>query len=152
MGYLSNPFLERMSEQTTSDHEFVRLFSPKIMERLPEAAFESAVHVFSSSPGEGKTTLLRAFTLTALRAFWNSRRPPERSEAYQALAARNIISDDEGPQLLGVLLSCASGYQPTGQVRISAPLRMDVGMIRVFAILKLAWIKEQQKKLTLIRG
>lgn len=40
-----------------------------------------------------------------------------------------------------------SVYPPTGQVRISAPLRMDVGTIRVFAISKLAWIKEQQKKL-----
>lgn len=40
-----------------------------------------------------------------------------------------------------------SVYPPTGQVRISAPLRMDMGTIRVFAISKLAWIKEQQKKL-----
>lgn len=40
-----------------------------------------------------------------------------------------------------------SVYPPTGQVRISAPLRMDVGTIRVFAISKLAWIKEQKKKL-----
>ncbi|MGB7983832.1 MAG: hypothetical protein WCF54_01585 [Terracidiphilus sp.] len=124
MGYLSNPFLERMSEQATSDHEFVRLFSPKIMERLPDAAFESAVHVFSSSPGGGKTTLLRAFTPPALRAFWNSRRLPDRSEAYQSLAERGIIDDDDGPQLLGVFLSCASGYAdlPPGATNVEAGL------------------------------
>jgi predicted metal-dependent hydrolase len=39
-----------------------------------------------------------------------------------------------------------SVYQPTGKVRISAPLRMDIDTIRVFAITKLGWIKSQQKK------
>ena len=40
-----------------------------------------------------------------------------------------------------------SVYPPTGKVRISAPLRMDIDTIRVFAITKLGWIKNQQKKL-----
>jgi predicted metal-dependent hydrolase len=39
-----------------------------------------------------------------------------------------------------------SVYPPTGTVRISAPLRMNVDTIRVFAISKLAWIKQQQIK------
>jgi predicted metal-dependent hydrolase len=40
-----------------------------------------------------------------------------------------------------------SVYPPVGTVRISAPLRMKLETIRVFAISKLAWIKHQQKKL-----
>jgi predicted metal-dependent hydrolase len=40
-----------------------------------------------------------------------------------------------------------SVYPPTGKVRISAPLRMDLDTIRVFAITKLGWIKSQQQKL-----
>src|SRR5688572_23156248 len=40
-----------------------------------------------------------------------------------------------------------SVHPPTGRVRISAPLRMDVDTIRVFAISKLGWIKRQQHKL-----
>jgi predicted metal-dependent hydrolase len=40
-----------------------------------------------------------------------------------------------------------SVYPPTGRVRISAPLRMDLDTIRVFAVTKLGWIKSQQKKL-----
>jgi predicted metal-dependent hydrolase len=40
-----------------------------------------------------------------------------------------------------------SVYPPTGRVRISAPLRMSLDTIRVFAISKLAWIKQQQLKL-----
>jgi predicted metal-dependent hydrolase len=38
-------------------------------------------------------------------------------------------------------------YPPTGRVRISAPRRMSLDTIRVFAISKLGWIKQQQKKL-----
>ena len=37
-----------------------------------------------------------------------------------------------------------SVYPPTGRVRISAPKRMSVDTIRVFAVSKLDWIKRQQ--------
>jgi predicted metal-dependent hydrolase len=40
-----------------------------------------------------------------------------------------------------------SVYPPTGRVRISAPARMKLDTIRVFAISKLGWIKQQQRKL-----
>jgi predicted metal-dependent hydrolase len=40
-----------------------------------------------------------------------------------------------------------SVYPPTGRVRISAPKRMSLDTVRVFAISKLGWIKQQQKKL-----
>ena len=40
-----------------------------------------------------------------------------------------------------------SVYPPAGRVRISAPLRMDLDNIRVFAISKLGWIRQQQNKL-----
>jgi len=40
-----------------------------------------------------------------------------------------------------------SVYPPAGRVRISAPKRMTLDNIRVFAISKLAWIKKQQQKL-----
>ena len=40
-----------------------------------------------------------------------------------------------------------SVYPPTGRVRISAPRRMSLETIRLFAIAKLGWIKQHQKKL-----
>ena len=40
-----------------------------------------------------------------------------------------------------------SVYPPAGRVKISAPLRMKLETIRVYAITKLGWIKQQQKKL-----
>lgn len=40
-----------------------------------------------------------------------------------------------------------SVYPPLGRVRISAPVRMDLGTIRVFAISKLTWIKKHQQRI-----
>lgn len=40
-----------------------------------------------------------------------------------------------------------SVYPPSGRVRISAPLRMNLDTIRLFAITRLGWIRNQQKKL-----
>lgn len=40
-----------------------------------------------------------------------------------------------------------SVHPPTGRVRISAPSRMKLDTIRVFAISKLDWIRRQQRKL-----
>lgn len=40
-----------------------------------------------------------------------------------------------------------SVYPPTGRVRIAAPARMTLETIRLFAIGKLGWIRQQQQKL-----
>lgn len=40
-----------------------------------------------------------------------------------------------------------SVYPPYGRVRISAPKRMNLDTIRVFAVSKLGWIKQQQKRM-----
>jgi len=40
-----------------------------------------------------------------------------------------------------------SVYPPTGTVRISAPLRISLDTLRVFAISRIGWIKQQQRKL-----
>lgn len=40
-----------------------------------------------------------------------------------------------------------SVHPPTGRVRIAAPRRMNLDTVRVFAISKLGWIKQQQKKM-----
>jgi predicted metal-dependent hydrolase len=40
-----------------------------------------------------------------------------------------------------------SVHPPTGRVRIAAPHRMKLDTVRVFAISKLGWIKQQQRKL-----
>jgi predicted metal-dependent hydrolase len=41
-----------------------------------------------------------------------------------------------------------SVYPPNGRVRIAAPLRMSLDTIRLFAIAKLGWIKQQQLRIS----
>ena len=40
-----------------------------------------------------------------------------------------------------------SVYPPSGNVRISAPLHMNIDTVRVFALTKMAWIKKQRQKI-----
>ncbi len=110
MARLTNPFRERKSEQTTSDQEFVHLFSPKILERLPHAEIFAGVHLYVSPPGAGKTTLFRAFTPAALHAFWSNSKLPAIAEAAKTLLDHGVFDPKEGPQILGVSLTCSSGY------------------------------------------
>lgn len=56
----------------------------------------------------------------------------------------DIVADVVLKDIKNVHLSV---YPPTGSVRISAPKRMSLATIRVFAISKLDWIKRQQAKL-----
>lgn len=159
MAYTANPFLERMSERTTSDMEFVRLFSPKILEKLADDAFEGAVHIFRSAPGAGKTTLLRAFTPAALRAFWNSRSRPDLSESFQKLVSRGLLSESDSPQLLGVYLSCASGYadlpsseelQQEGLFRALLDCRIVLRTLRSISVLLGFSTLEQLTEITVV--
>lgn len=40
-----------------------------------------------------------------------------------------------------------SVYPPSGRVRVAAPMRMSLDTVRLFAIARLGWIRQQQKKL-----
>jgi predicted metal-dependent hydrolase len=55
----------------------------------------------------------------------------------------DITIDVEQKDIKNIHLSV---HPPTGRVRISAPTRLDLDTIRVYAISKLDWIKQQQKK------
>lgn len=62
----------------------------------------------------------------------------------QQIELGNMIVDVEQKDIKNIHLSV---YPPAGKVRISAPLRFDLETIRIFAISKLGWIKQQQAKL-----
>lgn len=110
MAYSVNPFRERRSERTTSDPEFALVFSPKILEKLSNDVFKGGVHIFRSAPGGGKTTILRAFTPSVLRSFWRAKGNNELKESFPLFVEKGVLDDQDGVKLLGVLISCASGY------------------------------------------
>lgn len=92
-----------------SDQEFARLFSPQILDHLPNEIFDAGVHVLHSPPGGGKTTILRALTPGSLRGFWARKSSDAMEETIAGLRARAILNDD-GPAILGIMISCAAGY------------------------------------------
>jgi predicted metal-dependent hydrolase len=56
----------------------------------------------------------------------------------------DIVVDVVRKEIRNVHLSV---HPPTGRVRIAAPLHLSLDTIRVFAISRLGWIRQQQKKL-----
>jgi len=64
--------------------------------------------------------------------------------AVQTIQLGNIAVDVVQKDIRNIHLSV---YPPQGTVRISAPIRTNPETIRVFAISKLDWIRQQQKKL-----
>ncbi len=61
----------------------------------------------------------------------------------QQLTLGDITVDVEIKDIKNVHLSV---YPPVGRVRIAAPLRMNLDTIRIYALSKLPWIRQQQTK------
>lgn len=155
---VGNPFKERATDRTASDRAFVRLFSPKILENLPDDAFSGGVHLFVSPPGGGKTTLLRAFTPSVLQAFWSNKEIDEMKESAKVLQELGVIDPIRGPQLLGVQLTCLSGYadlpsgmsmEHDGLFRALLNCRIVLRALRSLATMQNASSIEQLKNVTI---
>jgi predicted metal-dependent hydrolase len=63
----------------------------------------------------------------------------------QFLKLGNIAIEVELKDIKNIHLSV---YPPDGRVRIAAPSKMDMDSVRIFAISKLQWIKDQQETLS----
>lgn len=98
------------SEQIESDAIFLRLFAPGVLTIFPKEDLWNRVHIIRSSPGGGKTSLLRLFTPGTLLTLYDHRSSgKEFSDLYQNMKSLNALGDD-GPKVLGVMLSCSKNY------------------------------------------
>lgn len=106
-----NPFRMRTSQRIESEETFLRLFSPGVLEILPEENLWDGVQTFLSSPGGGKTSLFRAFTPAALLTLHELRAANEDyKELSSWMKSLEVLSENGGPQILGILLPCARNY------------------------------------------
>jgi hypothetical protein len=118
---LRNPFKLRASEKIESDTSFLRLFSPYVLDTLAEA-HESGklwgnVLFIHSSPGAGKTSLLRVFEPSTLNALLNNKSSAEFKDIYSAVKRIEVIKNDN-IEVLGVSLSCNRNYQILDELKI----------------------------------
>jgi len=96
----------RASEHIESEETFVRLFSPEALKVLPKDTPWDHPLVARSAPGGGKTSLLRIFTPASLSTVYSMQ--SHCRELYQLLRDLGVLNND-GPTVLGVLLSCSQG-------------------------------------------
>lgn len=105
-----NPFRLRTAENIQSENDFLRLFGPRMLEVLPGTDEWHKLTVFQSSPGGGKTTLLRLFKPNALKQLVSASRADEDLEDLRKRLEALEFVDGEGPKVLGVFLSCARNF------------------------------------------
>jgi hypothetical protein len=104
-----NPFFTRFSERLGSDANFLKLFSPGVLDVFTPSEIWETTNIIRSSPGGGKTSLLRLFTPNSLLALHAYANIPPYDELYAKLRELDAIQD-EGPTILGAMLSCANDF------------------------------------------
>ncbi len=117
-----NPFKLRASEKIESEVGFLRLFSPHVLEALSEE-YQSGmlwenILLIHSSPGGGKSSLLRAFEPASLITLLHNKSATEYRGLFNALKKIEVINNDR-IELLGVSLQCTRNYQILEELNIS---------------------------------
>lgn len=106
MSIYINPFFARASEQHRDTHQFVSTFGAGALDMLPSAAWDRLV-LLRSSPGTGKTSLMRLFTVENLE--WARSRMKSEPVHRQLLELGAI--DKSHPLKLGVLIDLDRDYR-----------------------------------------
>ena len=103
-----NPFKLLTSEQIKHDEMFLGLFEPGMLDMLQkeDESLWNRLYIIRSSPGGGKTTLLRLFTPHTLKALHSLRSRENYREIFEKLKKLNVL-DESGIYALGVMLSCS---------------------------------------------
>jgi hypothetical protein len=111
---IRNPFLLRASERIDSDAGFLRLYSPLILDYFIDnfdgEEIWSTFLFIRSSPGAGKSSLLRLFEPSSLLTLLNRKSGDEFKEVYGKLKKLNAVSDDR-INVLGVNLTFTRNYE-----------------------------------------
>lgn len=120
---LRNPFKIRASEKIDSEAGFLRLFSPLVLESLHEK-YQSGklwdnVMYIHSSPGAGKSSLIRVFEPSTLKILINSKSSPDFKELFNSLKKIEVINQDK-IEILGVSMQCTRNYEILEELNINS--------------------------------
>ena len=119
-----NPFNTRASDNFDLDEKFIKLFSPEILSVFSEHPIWSAVNILRSSPGGGKTTLLKIFTPRVLKTI------------------RNARTHDDHSRVLFDYLNDLGVFGPKGNLQVAAA---HISFSEEYTTLEYLDLKEDQK-------
>ena len=110
-----NPFKIRASEKLESESNFLRMYSPYVLDALVDKNKDSKlwnnVLFLRSSPGAGKTSILKIFEPNNLLTLSYNHSAPYYKDIIDYLKDLQILTDTGTIHLTGVYLSCTRNYQ-----------------------------------------
>lgn len=113
---MRNPFRIRASQRSVSDEQFVRLFGSSALDVVEGISDPwSGLVFFRSAPGGGKTTLLRLMLPRPLQLAVTLREEQQVKPTYDVLSELDAV-DENGPKLLGAMVSFTTEYQDLAQI------------------------------------
>jgi len=104
-----NPFYTRASEYIGSDGRFIKLFSPEILFLFKEYPLLNVVNIFRSTPGGGKTSLLKVFTPRVLSEIIKNQRDDSCKDIFKILKELQVV-DDKRALITSSLISFNNEY------------------------------------------
>lgn len=136
---LRNPFSMRASEKIESDASFLRLFSPMVLDALIEMhekgkLWDNIVFIHSS-PGAGKTSLLRVFDPGSLSTLFSNKSNSEYKDLFTSLKRIDVINN-ESIGVLGVTLICTGNYEILEELDMSSAQKIRL----FFSLLNIKFI------------
>jgi hypothetical protein len=119
---LRNPFKIRASEKIDSEAGFLRLFSPLVLESLNEKyqsgkLWDNVLYIHSS-PGAGKSSLIRVFEPSTLKILINGKSSPDYKELFNSLKRIEVINQEK-IEVLSVSMQCTRNYEILEELNIS---------------------------------
>ena len=141
---LRNPFKMRASEKIESDVSFLRLYSHVALEALIEKHSKgelwNQVLFIRSSPGAGKTSLLRIFEPNSLHTLFTHRSSADYRDLFNSLKKLDVISD-ESVQAIGAILSGTRNYGMLDDLNISGGQKLRLFYALLNSRLVLAFLR-----------
>jgi hypothetical protein len=136
MSPMYNPFRLRVAEQFESETSFLRLFEPGMLRVLKGRPFLQQPLVVRSSPGSGKSSLMRLFSAPALVELHRMRDKEDFRALFEKLRGMGVVAS-EGPFVFGILLSAAHNYSALDDLSLGEAqrLRLFFGLLNARVVL-----------------
>ncbi|MFT3827901.1 MAG: hypothetical protein QM731_28545 [Chitinophagaceae bacterium] len=136
-----NPFYTRASEYLDQDNRYVRLFSAEVLTIFDPSQIWNTVNILRSSPGGGKTTILKLFTPRVLKIILANKE--DRSSfgehcrrIYEVLTELKVFDGNE-LLVIGSMISFNNEYASLEYLKIDQGQRIRLfnGLLNVRIIL-----------------